>query len=389
MITNQKFHLFRLPLFIFILLLANSVDGQNLISDVLRDGKPITTSPIIIKITPPKGKSRDVEIFKKKEIKSGTILEVPGNITIIITSINKNIGAITGPCIVEFTASKKTEEYRVIDGEETCVVMITTNTELVGNVLLSGPTKMVQALSELTQFSLKVDGKNIEFELIEGKIDIKERVKVEVKDENIIDSLNKRTLFASRNKQLREKGKDSIKNYKIDSFKTETYENKDEINRFFNQQYKLHKKMYLKSGMNSKLAYKNFNNGTILKGLDYLEKALDSGEISLDFIIQSALIIADNYYNKSDFEKSKIWLEAGLQFSSRYYDRYEALYSYFEDDKNKITKAFGNDLMVANEYYAWAYTLKLRVYGCLENADEMPSIYRRRAKELKDKIENY
>ena len=60
-----------------------------------------------------------------------------------------------------------------------------------------------------------------------------------------------------------------------------------------------------------------------------------------------------------------------------------------EDDKNKITKAFGNDLMVANEYYAWAYTLKLRVYGCLENADEMPSIYRRRAKELKDKIENY
>ena len=93
--------------------------------------------------------------------------------------------------------------------------------------------------------------------------------------------------------------------------------------------------------------------------------------------------------NKSDFEKSKIWLEAGLQFSSRYYDRYEALYSYFEDDKNKITKAFGNDLMVANEYYAWAYTLKLRVYGCLENADEMPSIYRRRAKELKDKIENY
>lgn len=387
--TNQKLHSLRLPLLFFLLLFSISVNGQNYISEILKDGKPITTPTLSIKITTPKGRSSNVDIFKKKEIESGTILEIPNNITITITSVNKNIGAITGPCQVEFTASKKTEEYRVIDGEETSVVMITTNTKLVGNVLLSGPTKMVQALSELTQFSLKVDGKDIEFELIEGKIDIKERIKVEVKDENTIDSLNKRTIFASRSKQLKEKGKDSIKIYKIDSFETETYENKDEIKRFFNKQYKMQKKLYFKAGMNSKLAYKNLNNGSMLEGSNFLEKALDLGELTLDFIIQSTLIMADAYHNKNDFEKSKIWLETGLQFSNKYYNRHKTLYDYFEEDKNKITKAFGNDLIVANEYYAWAYTLKLKVYGCLENANEKPSIYRHRANELKEKIENY
>jgi hypothetical protein len=384
--TNQKFHSLRVLPLICLLLFTIYGIGQNFISNIKQNGNSIER--LSIKITPPKGQPTETLISKKSPIESGSILEIPSKVIVFITSINGNIGQITGPNTVEFTATKTGEKYRVIDGSGTNNVFIKVFKQLTGGVLASGPTGEIHARSRLTEFLLAVNEIDANFELIKGKIDINRRQKVEIKDENKIDSVKTRILFITETTKLDIKGP----NFKFitDSLKITALNTETEIDSFFGKQISLQKRMFTKTGSNSRRAFNLLENGEVEKGKELLDEAYKSGEIRLDFIVQSSLMLTDTYFRQDELEKSRAWLEAGLHFSENFYKTNKEKYDHYSKLGNtKITKAFGYDMIVANEYYVWAYTLKSRINGCLENERENPSLYRRQAKVLKKEVSNF
>ncbi|MGM5469823.1 hypothetical protein ACS386_06065 [Flavobacteriaceae bacterium LMO-SS05] len=385
MMTNQKFHLLRHLTLISLLLFTLSSLGQNFISDLKRDG--ISEERLSIKITLPKGQPTDVVLSKKSPIVSGSILEVPSKTIVYITSLNGNIGQITGPNTVEFTATTTGEEYRVLEGKGTSNVFIKVFKQLTGGVLASGPTGEIHARSRLTEFLVAVDGDDSNFELIKGKIDINQRQKVEIKDENKIDSAKTRALFVTKTTQLNLK--DSMFNYNDNDVKIKYLSADREIDKFFDEQIGQQKKTFTKAGTKAKQGFKYLDTGDLDKGTQLLEEAYKDGEIRLDFIIQSSLMLADAYFKNEDLKKSGIWMEAGLHFSDLFYKINKDKYTHFSKlGNNNIAKAYSNDLIVANEYFIWGYILKSRINGCLDNENENPSKYRREANQIKKEVSN-
>lgn len=387
MITNQKHLFLRLISLIILLLFTSNIIGQNFISDIKKNGN--SESELMIKMTPPNGRPLDIEIKKNTPIKSGTILEIPSKYVVYITSVNGNIGEITGPNTVEFTSSETGEEYRVIKGSGTSNVFIRVLKKLTGGVLASGPTGEIHARSRLTEFLLSIDGDNAEFELIKGKIDINRRQKFNLKDDNVIDSVKSRGLIARETTKLNLKK--SKFNFVSGASEDKSLVTDNEIKKFFKKQQRKQIKVLVKSGSVSKSAYRNLNNGNLVeKGITQFEEAIEKGEISTDLIIQSSLMLSDVYFRKGDLKKSAAWLDNGLHFSKYFYEKNRDVYEHYSKiSKDKTAKAFGNDFVVANEYYAWAFALKLRLNGCLENSSENPSKYRRNAIQLKREISNY
>jgi hypothetical protein len=240
----------------------------------------------------------------------------------------------------------------------------------------------------LTEFLLAVNEIDANFELIKGKIDINRRQKVEIKDENKIDSVKTRILFITETTKLDIKAPNF--KFNTDSLKITALNTETEIDSFFGKQISLQKRMFTKTGSNSRRAFNLLENGEVEKGKELLDEAYKSGEIRLDFIVQSSLMLTDTYFRQNELEKSRAWLEAGLHFSENFYKTNKEKYDHYSKLGNtKITKAFGYDMIVANEYYVWAYTLKSRINGCLENERENPSLYRRQAKVLKKEVSNF
>lgn len=382
----KKQYPLRLMSLLCLFLFGLSGYGQNHISDIKKDGR--TELTLVIEITPPKGKPAKTEIKKNTPIKSGTILEVPSKITVFITSSNGNIGQINGPNTVEFTATSTGEEYRVIEGSGTSNVILNVFKKLTGGVLASGPTGEIHARSKLTEFLVTVDGNNAIFELRIGKIDINLKRKIEIKDENKIDSISMRTLFITETTSLGLK--DPPFPFNSDSVKTVSITQDNEIKKFLNTQLNQQKRTLMNSGSRSKQATKFLEKGSSVKGIELLEEAYNLGELRWDLILQSSLMLADAYLSKDDIKRSKAWLDAGLHFNEYFYKINQEKFDHYSQlGNNKITKAFGHDLIVANDFSAWAYTLKLKINGCLENGNENPSKYRRDANQLKKEIANY
>ena len=385
--TNQKTN--SLLLFLFFLI-SSSVfycyGQKNIFSDLKRDG--VSVEKLKIKITPPKGQTKEIEVSKKTPIESGSIVEVSSKIDIYITSLNGNIGHITGPNAVEFTATETGEEYRVINGSGTSNVIVKVFKQLTGGVLTSGPTGEIHARSRLTEFLLAVDENYEKFELIEGKIDINRRQKFEINNENKIDSIKTRAIYVTESKQLNLKN--SKYNFKSDSIKAIPLLEDHEIKKFFDYQFNQQKKNLTKAGSKSKQAFKYLDNGDLDNGLQLLEEAYNEGEIRCDLIIQSSLIITESYFINDNLKKSKAWLEVGLHFSDLFYkinkDKFE---HYSKLGNDKIIKAFGYDFIVSNEYKTWVYTLKARINGCLENENENPSKFRREVNRIGKEISEY
>jgi len=384
--TNQKFHALRILSLVCMLFFTFSLNGQNVISDIKQGGE--TKTELFIKITPPKGQPSNVKIRKNSTISSGSILEVPSNTVVFITSSNGNIGQIIGPNTVEFTASAKGEEYRVLDGSGTSNVLVKVFKQLTGGVLTSGPTGEIHARSRLTEFLIAYDGNETNFELLEGKIDVNRRQRVEIKDESKIDSTKTRALFITATSQLTPK--DPKLSFNSDNAESISLNTENEINKFLDKQLGNQKRTFTKAGAKAKKATKLLENGVTDKGIEQMEQAYEDGEIRLDFIVQSALMLSDSYFRNEDLEKSRSWLDAGLHFSKLLYDMNKEKFDHFSKiGKNKVAKAFGYDLIIANEYNTWGFTLKSRINGCLENENENPSKFRRNANLLRKEISNY
>jgi hypothetical protein len=385
--TNQKCRSVRLIALAYLLFFTLSSLGQNHISDIKRNGKSVLRMEITI--TEPNGRPSKIEIKKNSPIRSGSILEVPSGITLYLTSINGNIGEITGPNSLKFSASDVREEYRYIDGKESSNILINVYKQLTGGVIGNGPTNRVQARSRLTKFILNFNGENLEFELIKGKVDVNRRQEIQIRDEIVIDNNKTRSVFVRETNQLTLK--ESKFNIEPNNLNIQSLNSEMEINKFFNRQFREQKKIITKAGANSKSAYKDMNSGEQFdRGMESLEKAIENGEITSELLIQTSLLLADAYLRKDELKKSLSWLDVGLHHSKILYDANKIIFDHFSNiDKNKIAKAFGNDLLIANEFYAWGFDIKLKINGCLENANENPSTYRKDANNLKLELANY
>jgi hypothetical protein len=83
-------------------------------------------------------------------------------------------------------------------------------------------------------------------------------------------------------------------------------------------------------------------------------------------------------------------LEIGIHYSKILFENKQKL---INDDMNNdnskdgdiekaLTQVLRYELLTANEFTAWAYDIKLKLNGCLENSSENPSKYRFNADEL-------
>ncbi|MBT8269525.1 MAG: hypothetical protein HKO67_12605 [Flavobacteriaceae bacterium] len=386
MIINQNIQKRSVLLLTFVLFFTQSFFGQNFISDIQLNGRSIPKIDIVI--SSPNGEDSKVEITKRTVIKSESIINVPSsNITVFLTSINGNIVEITGPSKLLFRTNERREEYRLIDGGASSNILINVFKELTGGVLASGPTNRIQARSRATKFLLRLeDEEDLTVVLKEGKIDVNSREKIEIKDEIVIGNENKRALFVRETKPLT--NKDSIFNYDPNNELVQFFEAESEIKNFLQNQFKKQKKTMLKSGSNSKRAFKEVDRvKSVEDGIASFSEAIDNGEISVELIIQSAFLFADSYYQNDDLERSLAWLEAGLSFGKEYYENKQEVLNDFKKN-NELVNAFRYDMLAANEFYAWGFDIKLKINGCLENENENPTKYRSDAKYLIEEIKD-
>ena len=131
--------------------------------------------------------------------------------------------------------------------------------------------------------------------------------------------------------------------------------------------------------------------------------AIEQGEISTQQFIQASLILAEAYH-EIDTKKSsphfgvrsstttkskKFWLEASIELVEKTNSLSKAKYDKFNKSETlKLSKAFGYDYVSAMEYKAWAYTVKLKLNGCLEHFNQNPVEIKRSAIKFKNRLEN-
>ena len=134
------------------------------------------------------------------------------------------------------------------------------------------------------------------------------------------------------------------------------------------------------------------------EGIEKYNLAIEKGEITKESFIQASLVVAEAYH-EIDTKKStphfgirssrttkskKAWLEASVNYVKEVDSLAQAKYNNFNHpNTSKIANAFGYDLLHSMEYKAWAYTVKLKLNGCLEHSDQNPIEIMRRAKEFK------
>ncbi len=385
MLINQFNRKSKFIFIFFSLILTFSGFGQkNFISDIQLNGRSIPR--LEVTLVSPDGKKSKVEIRKDTEISSESIINVPtSGITVFLTSLNGTVTQINGPSTLQIHTTKNREEYRLIQGEEGNI-LIEVFKELVGGVTAYGPTNRIQARTQATQFSLVINGKEMSIAVKRGIVDVNLREKFEIKDEAVLDNESKRDIYVRETSRLTKK--DSAFNFKPIDTATYSLAEERDIKRFLRNQFKKQKRSILNSGPDSKAAFKDLEKGAPVEyNLAAFEKARENGELTNDFIIQSSLLFADYYFQKNDLKRSVAWLELGLDLSGKFYDSHQQILNYFQGD-NELVNAFRYDMLIANEFFAWGYDLKLRINGCLERAEENPSIYRSNAKDLILKIKS-
>ena len=385
MIFDQNITKRSIVLLFFVLFFSQSFFGQDYISDIRFRGRSVPKVELLI--TDSKGVVSKVEATKRMVIKSESIIDVPDpNITVDLTSVNGNVVEITGPSKLQFRTNERREEYRLIEGgAASSNILINVYKELTGGVLASGPTDRIQAKSRATEFLLNLDGEELTVVLKQGKIDVNSREKFEIKDEIVIGNENKRAIFTRETRRLNEK--DSTINYNPTFDSVPYYASDSEIKKFLDNQFRKQKRMILKAGSNSKKAFRQLNNTMAVEnGISAFKDAIENGELSTEFVIQSAFLFADSYYIKNDMERSLNWLEAGLSFNEQFYGEKVKILNDFKLN-SELVNAFRYDMLIANEYYAWGFDIKLKINGCLENADENPTKYRSEATKLIKEIE--
>ena len=385
MTTNQQSIPLQLFSIFFMLLSCLMSFGQwGIIEDIQVSNESV--DGIEIRITPPKGNSIEKNLQRGDTIFSGSKLIVPSRTKIKIVSINKNERTIRGYIEKIYTASINNEDQYIIDNlNNNGSVLNKVSTEVNGGVTATSSGKTVALRTRATEFLVISNGKDLTFELISGKVAINRRVKVELNEDLTINSSEKREVFINETQNLTLKNPKFI--YNSDSLLVKSLNTEDEDEKFFKNQLSKQKKTFLQAGPLSKAAFKLLNKNADSLGLQAFENSILNGEIRRDFFIQSALLLSEAYLRNGNKEISSSWLYAAFYFAKQEINNNQELYDhYIKNNENNAAKAFGSDLVIANEYYAWAYTVKLKLTGCLEAADQNPRKWRKYATDLRNKL---
>ena len=120
--------------------------------------------------------------------------------------------------------------------------------------------------------------------------------------------------------------------------------------------------------------------------------------------IQSSLIVTEAYheittkktkthssYQSPNQNRNKdVWLEAALHFIKEIDSVNKIKFDSFKNNPHKsLVKAFGYDLVLSTQYQAWAYTVKLKITGCLEHSDQNPILLLEEAAKLNDSLKAF
>lgn len=399
MLSNQKFNLLRLITIICFLFFTISVIGQkkNIIKNILDEDGDTFTGPVKISLKKPTEKeSKDSEVKINDILESEFTIHVKDPyITLVLESYNGTIVEIPGKTILDFKVTNENEKYQLLKSESTKYVIVNKLKEYAGSVLATGAKVRLQALTSGTIFSLGLVDDDLEIALIEGKLNLNHLIKRDIKDDIVIGNDSIRSIFIRKNSQLTVKdGTYPDPGNDLNSQPILTGDR--EIKKFLRQPFIIQKRSLINMGEFSKMAVKELENEvSIDKAMLSFEKALENGELTIDFIIQSALLFADSYLYNDNVKKSRAWLEVGIHYNKIFFDtKQEILENSLNNDDSEtseidkaIINALSYEMLTANEFSAWGYDIKLKLNNCLENPSENPTKYRSNAKGLIEKIE--
>ena len=387
--TNQKSNLTLLFSALFMFLSSLACFGQwGIVRDIQVENESV--DHVEISITPPSSNAVSKEFRIGDTIYSGSKLTVPKRTKLIVVSKFNNKRTIRGLLETTYTVTESGEGQRVIGNNNDGSVLNEVSNEVNGGVTATSSGKTVSLKTTATEFLVTANGKDLTYDLIKGKVVINRRVKVEFSEDLAIDSTNKRKVFVNEPQNL------TLKNprfsYNSDSLLQNSLNTGDDVEKFFKKQLGEQKRTLLNAGSLTRSAFKLLNSSTKNNAdslaLDTFEKSILSGEIRRDLFIQSALLLSEAYLRNGKKENSALWLNVALHFAELEFKESQELYShYLSSGENEAAKAFGSDLVFANEYYAWAYTVKLKLTGCLEAVDQNPRKWLKDAENLRTDLD--
>ena len=328
----------------------------------------------------------------KTILKYGDIIEVPSN-----TIIELYTGDIENECILEghLEIEIKKSTFRPIKGILGRLIMKIKKGW--GKLTVSDPKNNRTMGTVKTEFAVEVNGDTTNFRLLEGKVAITNRTKVRLKNDELLkigaltgDSISgesnlNRQLYITEFTQFLDI------NNNIDSVSTSKeriLDTDEKIDTFFKEQLKVHQQKLRKSGIYSRKGLKKLNQGLLEEGKIHFEKAVAEEEISIDQIIESALILTEGYFLSNKLNQRKVWLDAALHFTGVADSVSRQKQAFFKSlQKEHTADIFLGDEVLVNEYYAWAYTVKLIINGCLENPSENPRRFLRKALQLQQRLD--
>ena len=386
--TNQMFQLLRLLFLLIFLLISSSSFGQyGTITDIT--SPDIVNGVMEIKMIPPPSLSK----LKKNKFKigdtiySGSKLTIPQRTKISIQSINGNNVTFRGFTEFIYTVTPDNEDQRITaNNNNNGSSHNNVSKEVNGGVTSTSPDRTEQLKTHTTEFLVDTNGSDLTFELIEGKVVINRRISITLKEDLSINSDGNREIFV--NDPIIVTPKKPKSSYNVDSIRHETLNNEKVIDSFFKKQLVKQKRELLNAGPISKSAFKSLNKNDYSITISQFETSINRGELQRGLLIQSSLLLSEAYLNNENKEISTLWLNVALYFTEIELRESKELYEYYLDNhENDAAKTFGNDLIISNKYNAWAYTVKLKLTGCLESPDQNPRKWLDEAKNLRTDLD--
>jgi|GEM_PF-2695220 len=412
MLSMQKSLFLKIGVIVIALIFNNKVYGQSKQGwGEIIEVNGSKNNSVTISITENLSERKNISVTSGDKIESGSIIIVPKNTSIVIKSFNTNrltIETEEDERIIEYIVSRSREIYQIRDEKNNSGnIFVETFKKLTGPVLVANPSRRQNTAAKNTKWKVWNKGTNLQASQVDGKIALNYRYKIEMED-SIVNFQNskKRVLY------LTKKIEDSIQflnpKNKDYSFKPERLNvpqlNTDEsIDNFFKEELQKQTRFLKSSGPQSKLGFSALNNGRYEEGIRSYEKAIDSGEMTTERFIQASLILTEGYYEKQvkktlakkglvgNSINKELWLDASLYFIHKVDSIRNKKYEFYTSDNLKgdysdITNFLGHDLILYKEYLAWAYTVKLKLNGCLESMQYNPKRILKQAEEIKKNL---
>lgn len=373
-----------------------------------------TLSALEILITTQRGEEKRIRINTKTEsqnasrIESGTIIILDPNTSIGLKSANGNEVYLTSQNnnkILEYLVTSYREVYRSLDENESGNILTKVFKPITGNVTTSNINRTINGAADGTEWVITNGNSNLNFKINEGKVTVKGQSKIEMDDDilNLDGEEHKRILYLDQKLDKLKSGPES-RSFSQDSLLKKPLSTDEEIDAFFISELANQKRVLRSRGPLSNKGFKNISNGEYNEGIEAYKLAIEEGELNTREFIQSSLIVTEAYheiatkktkthssYQSPNQNRNKdVWLEAALHFIKEIDSVNKIKFDSFKNNPHKsLVKAFGYDLVLSTQYQAWAYTVKLKITGCLEHSDQNPILLLEEAAKLNDSLKAF